>query len=202
MVRHDDVIVIDSDSDSDIELLPSETRSAGPGTSGEVTALVKGNAAKRRKIADGNITPTNAVASGSKLPPARTRAEIPQTRPQPIALVQSSSSIPRADKPTEWPCPVCTFANHPDLPTCEICLTERPTNPTKPTSISNAPKRRTSPVLLQAQTSTSISSKLNASKKPATPVDLDAWDCTTCGERGMDGNFWTCRFCGGIKLSS
>lgn len=203
VVRHDDVIVIDSDSDSDIEIFPvkTETQSA---PNGGLSKPGEGSAAKRRKIADSN---TNAVASGSRLPPARTRAEILQTRPQSKARNPSSSS----PSESEWPCPACTFVNHPDLPTCEICLTERPKRPpiaTKsaatltPASIPPGTGSRTTSAAPQTRTST-LGSASSRAKVPAAPtVDLDAWDCAMCGEREMDGNFWTCRFCGSVKLSS
>ncbi|KLO14262.1 WLM-domain-containing protein [Schizopora paradoxa] len=34
------------------------------------------------------------------------------------------------------------------------------------------------------------------------PIAADGWSCMACGEPGNPHNFWSCRFCGGIKQSS
>lgn len=39
---------------------------------------------------------------------------------------------------SEWNCATCTFANHPDLPSCEMCNSARP-QPTSPSLHSPAP---------------------------------------------------------------
>lgn len=217
-VNHDDIIVIDSDSDSDVELLSVSTSNATangsksePAPKSATTPVPAPKSSKQQ-----NAVKSQSGASTSKLPPARPRAVLSQTPAQPTSSSsnqtpssdQSSTSAPRtiaqaAPRPAvvpepvsepefvEWPCDTCTYVNHPQRLTCEMCFAKKPGQEPAPPASTPALSRPTASV-----TRTDQSLAIPRTQDP------DAWDCASCGERGMPGSFWTCRFCGHVKLTS
>lgn len=201
-VNHDDIIVIDSDSDSDVELLSVSSNNAAASDSKTEPAPAPKSSKQQ------NIANSSSNASTSKLPPARPRSVLAQPPSQPTSTSTDptapntlpSTSAPRtttrpiAPPPVvpepetepefvEWPCDTCTYVNHPQRVTCEMCFTKRPGQASVP-----------APTAAVKRDNTSLSIPVSQ--------DPDAWDCAACGERGMPGSFWTCRFCGHVKLTS
>lgn len=38
--------------------------------------------------------------------------------------------------------------------------------------------------------------------RPTKPKQSAGWTCVKCGEQGMSHDFWSCRFCGSVKIDS
>jgi len=201
-VGPDEIIVIDSDSDSEVELISTadtadQSSSSNPDSNGD---SVTENNPKRRKLRQ-----TDAVVTGGL-----ERALLPHNSPQPPAVVpalpnspaSSSSSI--ISPPTvpvnpilepepefvEWTCATCTYVNHPQRVTCEICFSNKPP---RAGAVSARPAASRPPIPKTAP-------RQNFGLEQN--VEQETWDCLVCGERGMPYDFWTCRFCGQVKASS
>jgi DNA-dependent metalloprotease WSS1 len=90
----------------------------------------------------------------------------------------------------EWPCQSCTFVNPSDASRCGMCENPRPSH-------SKATPSKASP---------SASTALKTPPRPVSlqpsPKDEEKWTCLACGEPDMPHDFWSCRFCGTVKLSS
>lgn len=200
-VGPDEIIVIDSDSDSDSEVeLISMAGAADQSTSSNPDSdgySVTENNPKRRKLRQ-----TDAVELTGDLERA-----LPRNSPQKPAVVpalrnspaSSSSSIPppwtiavdpiSEPEPelVEWACATCTYVNHPQRVTCEMCFSNKPPRDGARPAASKPPIPKTAP-----------RQKFGLERN----VEQETWDCSVCGERGMLHDFWTCKFCGQVKVSS
>ncbi|KAF8316622.1 WLM-domain-containing protein [Clavulina sp. PMI_390] len=213
-VSHDDVIVIESDSsDSDIELVSGPSAKPSGSGSGPAPPAAKNQGPSTSKAAKSASASSAAPAPSTSRPrPTSSQAPPPPVphHTQPAAQPPTSTSQhPAAPPPAaeeeelefvEWPCDACTYVNHPQRTLCEICATPKPgterrREPSPPPAPVPAPQTSFQPPFAFPQ-------RNNERMIISRSEDPDAWDCATCGERGMPGNFWSCRFCGAVKGSS
>jgi hypothetical protein len=189
-VGPDEIIVIDSDSDSEAELISAsathQISSTDPNTKGETSDRVttpNENIPKRQKLHE-----THAVDRVSGPPSAAYTAAVPTQASQQFPSPTSKSD----PELIEWACGTCTYVNHPQRVTCEMCFSNKPPHAPAVPAASNASRPSAPKTAPNAKNNTKLEQESGE----------DTWDCLVCGERGMSHEFWTCKFCGQVKLSS
>lgn len=151
------------------------------GTSGRVKPPDEHNT-KRQKLPE-----THDVDRVSGSPLVTSPSALPHTSPR-HPSPESASDL----EFMEWACATCTYVNHPQRVTCEMCFSKK-----RPRTCAVPPPSSASG-LAAPKTDLEAKSKAKLEQEPG----QDAWDCLMCGERGMPHEFWTCKFCGQVKLSS
>lgn len=209
-VGPDTIIVIDSDSDSESEAeLISTTNITNQSTSGKKrealdTATVPNEInSKRQKLretdnhAEGRGRTTSPMSATSpSLSAVIARPRDPSASPPGTTVSRPTAPAGQVSDPEhelmEWTCATCTYENHPQRVTCEMCSSNKPP---RVRAISTRPNAGTPPIPKTAPKATN-GHDLNQE------AAQNSWDCLVCGERSMPYEFWTCRFCGQVKLSS
>jgi len=151
-------------------------------------------------LSDGNDSDDDIIVlDGPSIPVASSSCEaesssrpalVQSTRPRPPPINHSSRPIPAS---SAWACTVCTLVNDGSAKSCEACevprLVQTPEAPRQP--MNRAPIAFQQPPQPQHVDTTKVH----------VPEPIK-WDCRTCGEKGMEHEYWMCRWCGSVKSES
>lgn len=112
-------------------------------------------------------------------------------KPIPNSASSSATSLTIPDQPASqaqngtWQCPACTLINTSRNPRCEVCETPQPTKDGFLPETPRSPNPHTN----------------GTTSAPPEKTKRMGWNCRSCGTF-MENQWWTCSFCGMMKVES